>query len=79
MTWVILGIVVLVFSGMAIWGLLRGVTAWGGDRADGLEAASQVITEANAYRGSVGPEDTPMDGRRRIAQPKDDAGFGFFG
>ena len=79
MTWVIVGIVVLVVSGLAIWRLLRGVTAWGGDRAEGLEAGSQVITETNAYRGSVGPDDTPLDGQRRIAQPRDDAGFGLFG
>jgi len=69
-------VIVIVLAGAwAIVVLLRKITVWGGSRSDGLEVASQFMTEADAFRGSVSPDDPTWDGRNRIAPPTQDGGM----
>ena len=54
--------------------LLGKITAWGGNRSDGLEQASRFAAEAEAYRGSRTPDNATMDGKNRIAPPTTEGG-----
>ncbi|HEU4320915.1 MAG TPA: hypothetical protein VFS66_12625 [Acidimicrobiia bacterium] len=57
--------------------LLGGITAWGGDRMDGLHQASRFSAESEAFRGSRTPDNATMDGKNRIAPPTQDGGSGW--
>ena len=73
-----LGLLFLIAIGVYVSAkLLGGITAWGGDRTDGLDQASRFSAEVEAFRGSRTPDNATMDGKNRIAPPtQDGAPFG---
>ena len=74
--WVAL-LVLIAVSAFAVIRLLGHITAWGGDRTDGLYEASRFSAESEAFRGSRTPDNAKMDGKNRIAPPtQDGAPFG---
>ena len=74
MIWLLV-FVMLLAGAWAISVLLRRITQWGGSRTDGLEVAAKFMTETDAFRGSVGPDDPTWDGKNRIAPPTQDGGI----
>jgi hypothetical protein len=66
---------VVIVGLVAVYFLLSRITSEGGtsDR-DATAIANQVLGEADAYRGSRSPDDSPLDGQIRIAPPTQDGG-----
>jgi hypothetical protein len=57
---------------VAIVALLRRATAQGGQStADAQRTATQVLAEADAFRGSKSDGSAQWDGERRLARPED--------
>lgn len=56
--------------------LLSRVTAAGGaDDGDPTEIATQIMAEANVFRGRASQESPPWDGVNRLAPPTQDGGL----
>ncbi len=75
--WLVVIGLILVAVGIAVRELFK-ITAWGGDRTDALQEADRFHAEAEAFRGSSSPNNAKLDGKQRIARPKDELGP-FFG
>lgn len=71
------GLALIAAAGAAYF-LLARVTAEGGAiESDAAEIASQILAEADGYRGSRSAEDPPWDGKTRLAPPTTPGGEGF--
>lgn len=67
----------LVVAAVAVWYLLRRITAEGGASGkDAAATAAQVLGEANVLRGSRSDDDPAWDGHNRLASPTQDGGIG---
>jgi hypothetical protein len=72
---VLVGLALLIASGVAIYLLLFRISGKGGEsNVDALDTANQILAETDAFRGSRSPGDRPWDGMKRMAPPTQDGG-----
>jgi hypothetical protein len=65
-TWILSTVGVLA-AGMAVWRMLGRVTARGGEQGgDAAERASQIIAQAEAFRGGATDDRQGWDGEERL-------------